>query len=439
MTALRDAIGILHETKNRFERRVPLVPEQIADLVRDGIEVRVQRSPTRAFRDEEFSAVGATLVDDPTDCRVLVGVKEVKTTQVRPNQTVLCFSHTIKGQSHNMPLLEHFLREHATLIDYECIVDDAGVRQVAFGRYAGLAGAHETLWTLAHRLHALGRKTALVGLRHAVDYRDLADMTSSTARLLDQVRVEQRAAGLGPLVVAVTGEGRVSKGALEYFDLVGARRATVAECRSIALGEGPQDVPLVVLPIADSAIYERAGGSIFEFSDYVAHPEQYVCKGSMYLPLAHALVNGLYWDQRFPRLLDDSTLWRMYRNKTLPTVLGDVACDIRGGIEWTGLATQNDDPAFVYDPTEERASVGVGGDGVAIMSVDNLPTALPRDASVDFSRALAPFMRAFFGASFANGSVADLPLALRTAVVVACGHLTPRHADLARFIGSAAS
>ena len=30
MTQLRHAIGILHETKNRWERRVPLIPEEVA-------------------------------------------------------------------------------------------------------------------------------------------------------------------------------------------------------------------------------------------------------------------------------------------------------------------------------------------------------------------------------------------------------------------------
>ena len=33
MSILRNAIGIVHETKNRFERRVPLIPEAIGALV----------------------------------------------------------------------------------------------------------------------------------------------------------------------------------------------------------------------------------------------------------------------------------------------------------------------------------------------------------------------------------------------------------------------
>jgi alpha-aminoadipic semialdehyde synthase len=92
-------------------------------------------------------------------------------------------------------------------------------------------------------------------------------------------------------------------------------------------------------------------------------------------------------------------------------------------------ATENDAPAFVYDPTTGRESVGVEGPGVAIMAVDNLPCALPRDASVDFSRALLPYVRTFFEVDLARG-VDALPAALRRAVVVAAGRLGPHHQGL---------
>ncbi len=431
MSELRDAIGILRETKNKWERRVPLVPEEVRGLVAGGIPVRVERSPTRALVDAEFEAAGATLVDDATDCRFIIGVKEVKTSQVKPGQTVMCFSHTIKGQSHNMPLLKHFIDQGATLIDYEVIVDDAGVRQVAFGRYAGLAGAHETLWTLAHRLAAQGHPSPLTGIRHAVEYRDLAEMVEHTKGLLAELRKEGPAA-LTPFVVAVTGDGRVSKGALEYFELVGAIPCTVNEAISLPT-ESPDDRTLRVMHVYGGDLFVTAGTRRFDFEHYLAHPGRYLNVGAMYLPYCRAVVNGIYWDARFPRILDDSTLRRMYADGTLPPVLGDVSCDIDGGIEWTVMATQNDEPAFVYDPATRKATVGVTGEGVAIMSVDNLPCALPRDASFDFSRALIPYVRTFYEATYSDG-VAGLPLALQNAVVVAGGKLTPRHQGLARFL-----
>ncbi len=431
MSELRNAIGILRETKNKWERRVPLVPAEVRGLVAGGIAVRVERSPTRALVDAEFEAAGATLVDDATDCRFIIGVKEVKTSQVKPGQVVMCFSHTIKGQSHNMPLLQHFIDQGSTLIDYEVIVDDAGVRQVAFGRYAGLAGAHETLWTLAHRLAALGHPSPLTGIRHAVEYRDLAEMVEHTKGLLAELRKEGPAA-LTPFVVAVTGDGRVSKGALEYLELVGAIPCTVNEAISLPT-DSPDDRTLRVMHVHGGDLFVTAGTRRFDFEHYLAHPSRYLNVGAMYLPYCRAVINGIYWDARFPRILDDSTLRRMYAEGTLPPALGDVSCDIDGGIEWTVMATQNDEPAFVYDPATRKATVGVTGEGVAIMSVDNLPCALPRDASFDFSRALIPYVKTFYEATYSDG-VGGLPSALQNAVVVAGGKLTPRHQGLARFL-----
>lgn len=431
MTGLRNAIGILRETRSRLERRAPLVPDEVRALVSEGFAVQVERSPHRAFRDDEYLAAGAEVVDDVTSCRFLVGVKEVSAERVRPGHVVMCFSHTIKGQAHNMPLLAQFISQGATLIDYEVIVDDRGERQVAFGRYAGLAGTHETLWTLGRRLAAQGHPSALTAIRHAVEYPDLDAMLAETRDALAALRREGPEA-LGPFVVGVTGSGRVSQGALDYLDRVGAIPCTLRELielRDVAR----DDRTLRVFHLTGDMIYQCAATKRYDRGRMQAHPEQYACVGSMYLPYMTALVNGLYWDERFPRLLDDATARRLYRANALPPVIGDVACDLRGGVEWTVMATSNESPAFVYDPATQRPTLGVEGPGVAIMSVDNLPTALPRDASGDFSRAVSPYVRTFFRSGLTEG-LNDIPTSLRPAVIVAGGHLTPRHQGLARYL-----
>jgi alpha-aminoadipic semialdehyde synthase len=437
--ALRDAIGIVRETKNRFERRVPLIPTHVAELVADGIEVRVERSPTRAFSDEEFSRAGATLVDDPWDARVVMGVKEVAPGCVRAGQTVLCFSHTTKGQPHNMPLLRRFMAEGASLVDYELITDDRKARQVAFGRYAGIAGAHETLWTLGHRLQALGRETPLTVLRHAVDYPGMTAMVTAAREALERWVHESRDSRR-PVIFAVTGEGRVSKGALEYFTHVGARFVTLEDCIALraTATDVARDFALGVLPLRDAQIYLHAARP-FDFEHFREHPEQYVSTCAAILPYVDGVVNGSYWDARFPRLLDASALRRAFADGTIPLVLGDIACDIGGGIEWTVRATDNDAPAFVYDPHDGSARIGVLGAGVAVMAVDNLPCALSREASEEFSRALLPFVRPIFLARLERGPLDALPAALQSAVIVAAGRLTPRHAKLAAHLVEAAA
>ncbi|NLG44745.1 MAG: hypothetical protein GX547_16000, partial [Phycisphaerae bacterium] len=71
-------IGIRREDKSEWEGRVPLVPNDIRWLHEEhGIDFRVQTSPIRAIKDDEYRSCGAAVVDDLSDCRVIMGVKEI--------------------------------------------------------------------------------------------------------------------------------------------------------------------------------------------------------------------------------------------------------------------------------------------------------------------------------------------------------------------------
>jgi alpha-aminoadipic semialdehyde synthase len=71
------SIGVRREDENRWERRTPLTPDHVAELVSElGLAVRVEPSPLRAFPDEEYAAAGAEVTADLTPCPVILGVKE---------------------------------------------------------------------------------------------------------------------------------------------------------------------------------------------------------------------------------------------------------------------------------------------------------------------------------------------------------------------------
>lgn len=58
-------LGIVRETLGPWERRVPLIPEDVAKLVKDhNIKVLVQPSENRAFNDGAYEKVGAVLTED---------------------------------------------------------------------------------------------------------------------------------------------------------------------------------------------------------------------------------------------------------------------------------------------------------------------------------------------------------------------------------------
>lgn len=109
----------------------------------------MQPSTSRCYTDEEFKEVGAIMQEDLSECDVIFGVKEVPIAKLIPNKTYFFFSHTIKAQEYNMDLLDAMLEKKIRMIDYECIREaktkegEVPQRLVAFGRYAGIAGAFD--------------------------------------------------------------------------------------------------------------------------------------------------------------------------------------------------------------------------------------------------------------------------------------------------------
>ena len=111
-------IGIIKEGKIPSDERVPMSPKQCAEVKTTfpNIELVVQKSNVRRFKDEEYANVGITLVESVDDCDVLMGVKEVPIKELIANKTYFYFSHTIKKQPYNRALLlETVSYTHLTL------------------------------------------------------------------------------------------------------------------------------------------------------------------------------------------------------------------------------------------------------------------------------------------------------------------------------------
>ena len=167
-------IGIRREDKNEWERRVPLVPEYLKELKeKHDIEAVVQTSPIRVYVDKEYEEKGATVQEDLSSCPVIFAVKEIPINFFEENKTYVFFSHVIKGQKYNMPMLRKMMELKCNLIDYERIVDNKNRRLVFFGHYAGLAGMIDTLWTFGQRMHWKGIDTSFNEVKRAIHYKDL--------------------------------------------------------------------------------------------------------------------------------------------------------------------------------------------------------------------------------------------------------------------------
>ena len=99
-----------------------MTPKEVKELTSDpNIRVLVQPSPSRCYTEEEFLEAGAEVSEDLSSCDVIFGVKEVPIENLIEGKTYFFFSHTIKAQEYNMPLLDAMLAKNIRMIDYECI------------------------------------------------------------------------------------------------------------------------------------------------------------------------------------------------------------------------------------------------------------------------------------------------------------------------------
>jgi saccharopine dehydrogenase (NAD+, L-lysine-forming) len=430
-------IGIRAEDKSPWEARMPLVPEHVARLrTEHGVDLVVQPSAQRAFSAEELAAAGIPLQADLTDCDVVLGVKEIPPDLLLPGRTYVFFSHTIKGQTYNMDMLRRLMAEGCNLIDYECIVDDEDRRLVFFGVHAGLAGMIDTLWALGQRLLQEGLRTPLAELKQAVKYRDLASAKDAVRAAGAACRGSDAMKAAGPVVLGITGNGRVSHGAQEICALLEPTVLTPAELLAGGASEAG-GLYLVVFEEEDMAT-PLDPAEAFERQTYYTQPERYRGAFARFHPHLSALVNCIFWTPKYPRLVTKADLAALYAPGAQPRlkVIGDISCDIHGSIEATVKAVDPGHPVYVWDVEAEAARDGFEGRGPVIMAVEILPTEIPREASGVFSEALVDLIPGLAQSDPSGPRFEDwaLPGPLARAVILHHGKLTPRFAYMQKFV-----
>jgi alpha-aminoadipic semialdehyde synthase len=435
---MANSIGIRLEDKNAWERRTPLTPDAVRQVVSQGVEVHVQRFPRRAFPDADYAAAGATLADDVRDCGLVLGIKEMPKESFRPGGAYFFFSHTIKGQPYNMEMLRTLVERQCSLLDYECVTDDQGRRLIFFGRYAGLAGMIDTFWALGRRLEALGRKTPFSGLKPAHEYPDLAAAKEAVSRVGEQVAERGLPEPLRPLVVGFTGYGHVSRGAQEVFDLLPHIELEASGLGDfMARGDGPGDRLVKVVYREEDLVAPTDPSRPFELQHYYDHGEAYRSRFGPHLEWLTVLVNGIFWAPRYPKLADADQLRTLFSGPEPPRLLvvGDITCDVDGSLACTVRDTEPGDPVYVYDPHTRAATSGFEGPGLAVMAVGNLPCELPREASETFSEALVPFVPALARADLsASLDAAGLPDPIRRSVILWRGDFAPEFRYMSDFL-----
>ncbi len=396
-------IGIIREGKQPADRRVALTPTQCQEVLArfPDLDLTVQRSEVRAYTDAEYAAVGARLVDDLNDRELIIGVKEVPKDMLLPGKSYLFFSHTIKEQVHNRGLLQAILSKGIRLIDHELLTDLHGTRVLAFGYWAGVVGAYN-----GFRAWQLGHGGPELKAAHACH--DLEELE----RHLHAYPLPK------DLRIVLTGGGRVGKGAMGVLERAGVERIPPVEFLS-TLNDGP-----VYTVLGSSDLYERTDGAPFDKEAFHRDPSGHRSRFLAYAQKAHMYLACHFWDPRGPKILSASDL----QDPDIGLeVVADISCDIGGPIDCTLRSTTIASPFLGYD-TRTRTEVLPGTPGsITVMSVDNLPCELPRDASDAFGRDLMERVLPHLVGKDDEGMIAR-------ATIAEDGHLTERFHYLGNYV-----
>lgn len=424
----------------QWERRTPLIPTHIQELAQDSdLQFIVQSSDMRTYSDDEYGDAGLPVTASLKDCPVIIALKEIPIDVLEKDKAYVFFSHVIKGQAVNMPMLQRALDLGCTIIDYEKITNDEGRRLIAFGNYAGLAGMIDTLWSLGQRLAWEGIANPFEPLTQASQYADLAAAKAAIRTIGDIIRTDGLPEEIIPLAMGIAGYGNVSKGAQEILDLLPITDIDPADLLAGRLPDNVNNSILKVVFREKDTVLPLVEGKAFELQEFYDHPERYRAAFERYLPHLTTLVNCIYWEPKYPRLVTVEAAKTLYADgQPKLRVIGDISCDVEGGIEITVKATEPDDPIYVYDPNTGSICSGVEGSGPVMMVVDILPSELPRESSAYFSNILKGFVPDIVTADYSvDFEALSLPASLKRAVICHRGELTPNYQYIQKHLAAA--
>lgn len=428
-------IGIRHEDKYLLERRTPLVPEDIKILTNDkNLSFYVEKSEKRIFKDEEYKNAGAVITDNLDECDIIFGIKEVTIPSFKEGKTYAFFSHIIKGQEYNMTMLRKMMEKKINLIDYERVVDENNKRLIFFGNYAGLAGMIDTLWSIGLRLEHLGIDNPFSKLEQARKYNSLEEAKNVLKEISIEISQKGLPKELCPFVVGFTGYGNVSKGAQEIFDILPHEEVTPEQLLDLDK-TNYSNKKLYKVIFKEEHLAERLDSSAFVLQDYYDHPEKFKGVFEQYIPKLTILMNCVYWTEKYPKLVTKKYLSENYSEKFKLLAIGDITCDVHGSVECTEKGTPIDDPIFVYDTKSKTYKMGHEGNGLLMMTVDILPSELPRESSEFFSEKLFPFIEEIAKCDF-NSSYNDilLPDPIKKALILLKGKFTPDYEYINKYL-----
>ena len=234
-------------------------------------------------------------------------------------------------------MLSRFPQGGGTLLDLEFLTDDTGRRVAAFGYHAGYAGAALALEAWAWQLTDSSGKP-MPGVSSYANQNLLLDNVKS------RIAQGEKKAGRKPRVLVIGALGRCGRGAVDLCEQTGVPAQNILkwDLPETSAKPGPY------AEIVDSDIF----------------------------------VNCIYLSHEIPPFVNKESLSSPDRKLS---VICDVSCDTTN--------PHNPIPVYTENSTFDKPTLPVTVERdppLCVISIDHLPSLLPREASEAFSQALLP-------------------------------------------------
>ncbi|ORX93653.1 Formate/glycerate dehydrogenase catalytic domain-like protein [Basidiobolus meristosporus CBS 931.73] len=323
-----------------MEHRAALSPSACKTLLEKGFQVTVEKCEQRIFDDKEYADAGCTIVpggawkNAPKDAYI-IGLKELPEETTPLEHTHIFFAHCFKNQGGWKDILGRFVAGNGTILDLEFLNDENGRRVAAFGFHAGFAGTAIGLDVWCQQLLHPNEPLA-----HVKPYPNEDSLIAYTKERLAAASAKNN--GQLPKVLVIGALGRCGKGAVDY-----ARKAGIPEEN------------IIKWDMQETA----KGGPFKEIID------------------SDVFVNCIYLSHKIPPFVSQEYL----DNERKLSVIVDVSCDTTN--------PNNPIPVYSINTTFDKPTVPVKTSNpkpLDVVSIDHLPTLLPREASEAFCHDLLP-------------------------------------------------
>lgn len=142
-----DKIIYIRKELNKNEKRTPIIPSDIKNLINNNFIIYVESSQNRIFKDDDYEKEGAFITILPWNHpkfrdALIIGLKELNNLDKLQNHQHVYFGHCYKKQNNSTQILNAFKKSNSILYDFEYFLNqENNKRIISFGFYAGTSGA----------------------------------------------------------------------------------------------------------------------------------------------------------------------------------------------------------------------------------------------------------------------------------------------------------